>query len=68
VPNTSTWALTNATLPYAVQVAEKGWRQACDQSRPLALGLNVVGGAITCAGVSDAFGDLPSASIQSVLD
>ena len=68
VPNTSTWALTNATLPYAVQLAEKGWRQACDQSRPLALGLNVVGGAITCTGVSDAFGDLPSASIQSVLD
>ena len=68
VPNTSTWGLTNATLPYAVQLAEKGWRQACDESQALALGLNVVGGAVTCAGVSAAFGDLPSASIRSVLD
>lgn len=68
VPNTSTWGLTNATLTYAIQLAEKGWRAACDQSKPLALGLNTVGGAITCDGVADAFGDLPRASIRSVLD
>ncbi|MCW3156587.1 alanine dehydrogenase [Micropruina sonneratiae] len=68
VPNTSTWALTNATLPYAVQLAEKGWRRACDESQPLALGLNTVGGAVTCSGVSAAFTDLPSTSVRSVLD
>ena len=68
VPNTSTWALTNATLPYAVQIANKGWRKACTDNYPLALGLNTVGGAITCAGVSAAFGDLPSVSLRSVLD
>ena len=67
VPNTSTWALTNATLPYAAQLAGKGWRQACVDSRPLALGLNAVAGAITCPGVSAAFGDLPSADLPSIL-
>ena len=67
VPNTSTWALTNATLPYAVQLAGKGWRQACADSQPLALGLNTVAGAITCPGVADAFADLPSADLPDVL-
>ncbi|MFT4295423.1 MAG: alanine dehydrogenase [Micropruina sp.] len=67
VPNTSTWALTNATLPYATQLAGKGWRQACIDSPPLALGLNTVAGAITCPGVADAFGDLPATSIADVL-
>ena len=68
VPNTSTWGLTNATLPYSVHLAGKGWRQACDESKALALGLNTVGGAITCKGVGDAFGDLPEASLRDVLD
>ena len=54
--------------PYAVQLADKGWRQACDASPALALGLNTVGGAVTYKGVSDAFGDLPQASVRSVLD
>ncbi|MFT4216960.1 MAG: alanine dehydrogenase [Micropruina sp.] len=67
VPNTSTWALTNATLPYAVQLAGKGWRQACVDSPALALGLNTVAGTITCAGVTDAFADLPSAGLPDVL-
>ncbi|MBK8459951.1 MAG: alanine dehydrogenase [Micropruina sp.] len=62
VPNTSTWALTNATLPYAVQLANLGWRQACAANAPLALGLNTVGGELTCAGVADAFPDLPYAA------
>ena len=68
VPNTSTWALTNATLPYAVQLAGKGWRQACAESQPLALGLNTVGGAIACPGVADAFGDLPAVKLTSLLN
>jgi alanine dehydrogenase len=67
VPNTSTWALTNATLPYAVQLANKGWRQACTDNASLALGLNTVAGHVTCAGVADAFTDLPSRSIPNVL-
>ncbi len=67
VPNTSTWALTNATLPYAVQLAGKGWRQACIDSPPLALGLNTVAGAIVCPGVADAFSDLPATELSDVL-
>ncbi|MFT3833114.1 MAG: alanine dehydrogenase [Micropruina sp.] len=67
VPNTSTWALTNATLPYAVQLAGKGWRQACIDSRQLALGLNTVAGAIACPGVADAFSDLPATELSDVL-
>ena len=42
VPRTSTIALTNATLPYALQIAGKGWKQACIDSVPLRKGLNVV--------------------------
>lgn len=56
VPNTSTWALTNATLAYAVQLADKGWKQACRDNASLALGLNTVAGQITYPGVADAFG------------
>ena len=67
VPNTSTWGLTNATLPYATRLAGKGWRQACVESPPLALGLNTVGGAIVCPGVADAFGDLPATGLSDVL-
>ena len=67
VPNTSTWALTNATLPYAVQLANKGWKQACRENHPLALGLNTVEGQLACAPVADAF-DLGSVSLSSVLD
>ena len=67
VPNTSTWALTNATLPYAVALADKGWKRALKENRALALGLNTTGGQITYAGVADAFG-LECASLDDLLD
>jgi alanine dehydrogenase len=56
VPYTSTLALTNATLPYAIQLANKGWKTACRENKELELGLNVVEGKICYKGVSDAFG------------
>jgi alanine dehydrogenase len=55
VPRTSTLALTNATLPYAIQLAGKGWQRACRDSRALKLGVNVVDGKVTYAGVAEAF-------------
>ena len=58
VPFTSTMALTNATLPYAVALANKGWRQACKDDAALAMGVNMVDGKITFKGVAEAF-DLP---------
>ena len=67
VPTTSTWGLTNATLPYAVQLANKGWRRACQENTPLALGLNTYAGAITCPGVAQAFTDLPVAQLADAL-
>jgi alanine dehydrogenase len=54
VPNTSTYALTNATLPYAVALADKGWEQACRTDRSLALGLNTHAGQLTNAPVGEA--------------
>ncbi len=66
VPRTSTIALTNATLPYAIQIAEKGWKQACKDSAPLCKGLNVVDGKIVFKGVSDAWG-LPYEKVETVL-
>ncbi|ACV68771.1 alanine dehydrogenase [Desulfohalobium retbaense] len=56
VPVTSTMALTNATLPYAVHLANKGWRQACKDVFGLKEGVNMVNGKITYKGVADAFG------------
>lgn len=55
VPYTSTLALTNATLPYAIQLANKGWKKACQDNAELRLGLNVVDGKVVYKGVSDAF-------------
>jgi alanine dehydrogenase len=66
VPRTSTLALTNATLPYAIQIANKGWKQACKDSEPLRKGLNVVKGIVVYEGVAEAFG-LPYHDVQSVL-
>jgi len=43
------------TLPYAIQLANKGWKKACKEDSALALGLNTHGGKITCKGVSEAF-------------
>ena len=56
VPYTSTIALTNATLPYAVRLAEQGWKKACKNDENLKEGLNVVQGKVVHKGVSDAFG------------
>ncbi len=56
VPYTSTLALTNATLPYAIQLANKGWKKACGENSELKLGLNIVKGAVVYKGVADAFG------------
>ena len=56
VARTSTFGLTNATLPYALKLANQGWKKACAADRALALGLNVVNGKCTFKGVSEAFG------------
>jgi alanine dehydrogenase len=55
VPYTSTVALTNATLPYAIQLAKKGWKQACNENRELKLGLNIIKGKVCYKAVSEAF-------------
>ncbi|MCC9311140.1 alanine dehydrogenase [Kitasatospora sp. RB6PN24] len=66
VPNTSTYALTNATLPYVVELANRGWKEALRRDAALAKGLNVHEGQITFPAVAEAFG-LPSVSLESVL-
>ena len=66
VPRTSTLALTNATLPYALQLANKGWKQALRADPALAKGLNVVDGKITYPAVAEAFG-LPCTPVADVL-
>ncbi|WP_040158939.1 alanine dehydrogenase [Nigerium massiliense] len=67
VANTSTYALTNATLPYTVALADKGWRQACADDPALAQGVNTAAGTIVHPGVAEAFDDLPSTSLDEVL-
>jgi alanine dehydrogenase len=66
VPNTSTYALTNATLPYVVAVADKGWRRAVLDDRSLALGLNTHAGELTYEPVASAH-ELPYKSLDEVL-
>jgi len=66
VPKTSTLALTNATLPYAVEIADKGWRKAMKQNPEIKHGANVVKGKVTYRGVAEAFG-LKFTSIDSLL-
>jgi alanine dehydrogenase len=56
VPRTSTLALTNATLPYALQLANKGWKQALRDNVALRKGLNIAAGEVTYPGVAEAFG------------
>ncbi|HKW49675.1 MAG TPA: alanine dehydrogenase [Gemmatimonadaceae bacterium] len=56
VPRTSTLALTNATLPYAMQLANKGWKKALRDNQALLKGLNMVDGKVTYEAVADAFG------------
>jgi alanine dehydrogenase len=66
VPRTSTLALTNATFPYTLTLANKGWKDACRQDRALALGVNVVSGKVTYPGVAEAF-DLEFTPVEKVL-
>jgi alanine dehydrogenase len=67
VPRTSTLALTNATLPYAKQIANKGWKQALKDNPALQKGLNIVDGKVTYPAVAEAFG-LPFTPLDSYLN
>ena len=67
VPNTSTYALTNVTLPYALSLADHGWRDACKADPALAHGLNTYDGSLTNAPVAGAHG-LPHRELSDVLD
>ena len=60
VPETSTYALTNATLPYVVALADEGWKAALDGDPALAAGLNVAEGRIVYQAVAEAYPDLPA--------
>ncbi len=66
VPYTSTIALTNATLPYALQLANKGWEKACKDNQELAKGLNVINGDVVYEAVAEVFG-LPYVPIEKYL-
>lgn len=66
VARTSTMALTNATLPYAVEIANKGWQQAMQTNGEIKLGANVVNGQVTYKAVAEAF-DLPYTPIEELL-
>jgi alanine dehydrogenase len=66
VPHTSTYALTNVTLPYALELANLGWREALRKDRALALGLNTHDGHITYGPVADAHG-MPCVKLDEVL-
>ena len=67
VPHTSTYALTNVTLPYTVEIANRGWRDALRADHPLALGLNTYAGVVTCEPVAEAHG-LPYTPLAEVLN
>ena len=66
VPLTSTIALTNATLPYALRIASQGWQEVARNDPGVRAGLNVVNGKVTYAGVAEAFG-LDSTPVKDVL-
>jgi alanine dehydrogenase len=66
VARTSARALTNATLPYAIEIANKGWKKAMVENKEIKLGANVVDGKITYRAVADAF-NLPYTEIDTVL-
>ncbi|MEJ2134635.1 MAG: alanine dehydrogenase [Desulfofustis sp.] len=66
VARTSARALTNATLPYAIEIANKGWKKAMQENKEIKLGANVVNGKITYKAVADAF-DLPYTPIETFL-
>jgi alanine dehydrogenase len=66
VPYTSTLALTNATLPYAIRLANDGWKKACSDNADLRAGLNVIKGEVVYKAVADAFG-LPYTDVKKFL-
>jgi alanine dehydrogenase len=66
VPRTSTLALTNATFPYALQLANKGWKAALCENEALAKGLNIVDGKVVYPAVAEAFG-LPCSPVDEYL-
>lgn len=66
VPKTSTMALTNATLPYAVEIANKGWIRSMQENAEIKWGANVIKGQVTYAGVAEAF-DLPYTPIDDLI-
>jgi alanine dehydrogenase len=66
VPHTSTFALTNVTLPYAIEIADRGWREALRSDPVLALGLNAHDGELVSAPVAEAHG-LPHTDLEKVL-
>jgi alanine dehydrogenase len=66
VPHTSTYALTNVTLPYAVEIANRGWRDALRADPALALGLNTYEGSLTYRSVAEAHG-LPCIATSEAL-
>lgn len=66
VPVTSTMALTNATLPYAVEIANKGWEKAAQENNAIRTGLNMIHGQVTYKGVAEAF-DLEYVPVDNVL-
>jgi alanine dehydrogenase len=67
VPYTSTLALTNATLPYAIQLANKGWKKACNENSELKLGLNIINGEVVYKAVADVF-KLPYTDVEKFLN
>jgi alanine dehydrogenase len=66
VPHTSTYALTNVTLPYVIEIAGRGWRDALRADHALSLGLNTHDGIVTCQPVAEAHG-LPYTSLAEAL-
>lgn len=67
MPNTSTKALTNATLPYIMQIAQLGWKKAMIQNRALAKGANIINGHITCENLANSF-DMHYTPIEEILE
>ncbi|MBT3292482.1 MAG: alanine dehydrogenase, partial [Victivallales bacterium] len=66
VAKTSTLALTNATLPYALQIANQGWREAMKSSNEIKLGANVINGHVCYEGVANAF-EMEMIDVDSLL-
>jgi alanine dehydrogenase len=66
VAKTSTLALTNATLPYAVEIANKGWKKAMQENQEIRLGANVIDGQVTYQAVAEAF-DLEYTPVESLI-